>query len=308
MFGTGSAFNQFPWGLSLGFRFYPLAYEFLSSRYHTVPHLTRAGDSLLAIAFHDSTVINLNGINSIINRGEVLRVLLDTPGVWQANHPFSLVQISRHQQEDSVLYSSLFAYSVHPDSALMTSTWYTTEIVPDSTSGEQSYLNLVAPSNGIATVKLDGIALTSFFIPFPGDSLWSYAQIPVSSIQHKLEADSGVIAYAYQYSLGCGIGFYVGGLNMKNTVTGLSSLPLKAGIRIFPNPVHSMLYIEFDDTKTGNESNQLAIYSVEGRCVLKKNVNNNSGIQVDISSLENGLYFIELMAASGNFTARFIKN
>ncbi len=308
MQGYGTGIASLPWSLSQGFRFYPLAYEFLGKNYHTIPHLTREGDSLLAIAFHDSTVINLNGISNVINRGDVFRVLLDTPGVWQANHPFSLVQISRHQQEDSVLYSSLFAYSVHPDSALLKSTWYTTEIVPDSTPGEQSYLNLIAPSNGVATVKLDGNSLSSYFIPYPGDSIWSYAQIPVTSVQHKLEADSGVIAYAYQYSLGCGVGFYVGGLEMKNTLTGISSSPKNSPLRAYPNPAHTLLYIEHGEHISGNKFNRVNIYSADGRSVLRTSVKNSSRIELDVELLENGLYFIELSSEFESFTTKFVKN
>ncbi len=308
MYGFGTGMGTAPWGLSAGFFFYPLAYEFLGKNYHTVPHLTRAGDSLLAIAFHDSTVINLNGISNVINRGDVFRVLLDTPGVWQANHPFSLVQISRHQQEDSVLYSSLFAYSVHPDSALLKSTWYTTEIVPDSTPGEQSYLNLVAPSNGVATVKLDGNSLSSYFIPYPGDSIWSYAQIPVTSVQHKLEADSGVIAYAYQYSLGCGVGFYVGGLEMKNTVTGISSSPVESPLRVYPNPAHTLLYIEHGEHISRNKFIRVNIYSADGRSVLSTSVKNSSRIELDVALPENGLYFIELSSEFESLTTKFVKN
>lgn len=308
MFGNGSGAQNEPWGLSTGFRFYPLAYEFLGKNYHTVPHATRAGDSLLAIAFHDSTVISLNGVLSTINRGEVFRTLLDSPGVWQANHPFSLVQISRHQQEDSVLYSSLFAYSVHPDIALITSTWYTTEIVPDSTPGEQSYLNLISPTNGVAYVKLDGVSLSPYFVPYINDTAWSYAQIPVTSVQHKLEADSGVLAYAYQYSLGCGVGFYVGGLEMKNTVTSVPSPTIKTDITIYPNPAHQILNIDFGDTYKNTTQLFVKLFTIEGKCILNSPYKNRRNLSLDISTLANGIYFVEINLVDRKVTKKFVKN
>ena len=308
MYGFGGAISNEPWGLSTGFRFYPLAYEFLGKSYHTIPHLTRAGDSLLAIAFHDSTVISLNGIANTINRGEVFRTLLDSPGVWQANHPFSLVQISRHQQEDSVLYSSLFAYSVHPDSALITSTWYTTEIVPDSTPGEQSYLNLISPTNGVANIKLDGVSLSSYFVPYASDTAWSYAQIPVTSVQHKLEADSGVLAYAYQYSLGCGVGFYVGGLEMKNTITSFSTPIIKTDITIYPNPAHQILNIDFGDTYKNATQVTLKLFTVEGKSIFTTADKNRKNLSLDISTLANGIYFVEINLDDIKVTKKFVKN
>ena len=308
MYGFGGAISNEPWGLSTGFRFYPLAYEFLGKNYHTVPHATRAGDSLLAIAFHDSTVISLNGVASTINRGEVFRTLLDSPGVWQANHPFSLVQISRHQQEDSVLYSSLFAYSVHPDSALITSTWYTTEIVPDSTPGEQSYLNLISPTNCVAYVKLDGASLSSYFVPYASDTAWSYAQIPVTSVQHKLEADSGVLAYAYQYSLGCGIGFYVGGLQMKNTVTSVPELAFHSDITIYPNPAHQTLNIDFGDSHKNATQVIVKLFTVEGKSILNSTSKNSRNLSLDISTLANGIYFVEINIDGTRVTKKLVKN
>lgn len=308
MYGFGNAISNEPWGLSTGFRFYPLAYEFLGKNYHTVPHATRAGDSLLAIAFHDSTVISLNGVVSTINRGEVFRTLLDSPGVWQSNHPFSLVQISRHQQEDSVLYSSLFAYSVHPDSALISSTWYTTEIVPDSTPGEQSYLNLISPTNGVAYVKLDGVSLSSYFVPYASDTAWSYAQIPVTSVQHKLEADSGVLAYAYQYSLGCGVGFYVGGLEMKNTVTSVPSPIIKTDITIYPNPAHQTLNIDFGDSHKNVTQVTVKLFTVEGKCILNSTSKNRRNLSLDISTLANGIYFLEIILDDRKVSKKFVKN
>ena len=308
MYGFGGATSNEPWGLSTGFRFYPLAYEFLGKSYHTIPHASRAGDSLLAIAFHDSTVISLNGIVNTINRGEVFRTLLDSPGVWQANHPFSLVQISRHQQEDSVLYSSLFAYSVHPDSALITSTWYTTEIVPDSTPGEQSYLNLISPTNGVAYVKLDGVSLSSYFVPYPSDTSWSYAQIPVTSVQHKLEADSGVLAYAYQYSLGCGVGFYVGGLEMKNTITSVSTPIIKTDITIYPNPAHQTLNLDFGDRYKNALQVTVKLFTIEGKSILTSTQKNKGLLSLDIGNIANGIYFIEITLEGRRITKKFVKN
>jgi len=307
MWGFGSGVSTIPWGLSVGYYFYPLAYEFLGNSYHTVPHLTRVGDSLMAIAFHDNTLLSLNGSTNLLQRGDVFRTLLDSPGVWQANHPFSLVQISRHQQEDSVLYSSLFAYSVHPDSALITSTWYTTEIVPDSTPGEQSYLNLISPTNGVAHVKLDGVSQSSFFSPYPNDTAWSYAQIPVTSVQHKLEADSGVLAYAYQYSLGCGIGFYVGGLEMKNTVTAIQEVENNY-LNVYPNPAYHLLFIDMEEKLRTSEKLQIHIYSIDGRKVYSHLLQTKERIQVDVSTLESGLYLIEMQSKSKKYVGKFVKN
>lgn len=296
-----------PWGYNFRFLFFPLAYEFLGTNYHTIPHATRLGDSLMAFSFHDSTLLNINGSMVTLNKGEIFRTLIDSPAVWTANHPFSLIQISRQSAQDSVFQSALFAYSVHPDEAMLTYTWYPSEIINDTIPAQQSYLNLLSPSNGITSVKLDGVSLASFFQPYNMDTTWSWAQVPVASSLHKLEADSGVIAYAYQYGESCGVGFNVGGLRMKNTIT--TSLPEwnnDIGFNLYPNPAINVIYLTH--VKDVQEELKASVWSMDGRMVLRE-TSMLPNYRLDISALNPGVYLLKINAVSTKkiSTLRFVK-
>lgn len=297
-----------PWGRhNTSFMFFPLAYEFLGTNYHTIPHATRLGDSLMAFSFHDGTILNVNGTIDTLDKGEIYRTLIDTPSTWIANHPFSLVQISRQSAQDSVFQSAIFAYSVHPDEALLTYTWYPSEIIDDTIPNQQSYLNLLSPSNGVNTVKLDGNSLASFFQPYSNDSSWSWAQIPVASSLHKLEADSGVVAYAYQYGESCGAGFNVGGLRMKNSVTtSQPEIETTTGFKLYPNPASD--FVNLTQIKTAQEDLHLSVWSMDGRMLMEETLI-RPPYRLNIAALPAGMYLLKVNSSvkNNNQTLRFIK-
>jgi IgGFc binding protein/Secretion system C-terminal sorting domain len=287
--------------------FFPLAYEFLGTSYHTIPHASRLGDSLMAFSFHDGTILNVNGTIDTLDKGEIYRTLIDTPATWTANHPFSLVQISRQSAQDSVFQSAMFAYSVHPDEALLTYTWYPSEIIDDTIPNQQSYLNLLSPSNGLNTVKLDGNSLASFFQPYANDSTWSWAQIPVASSLHKLEADSGVVAYAYQYGESCGAGFNVGGLRMKNSVTTAQpEVETTTGFNLYPNPASD--FVNLTQIKSAQENLHLSVWSMDGRMLLEETLI-RPPYRLNIAALPAGMYLLKVDSSvkNKNQTLRFIK-
>lgn len=68
---------------------------------------------------------------------------------------------------------------------------------------------------------------------------------------------------------------------------------------IFPNPVKSVLTIKNNNASIGA---QFTIYDINGRLVVKGNLNQTNTI--DTSSLENGLYTISI---ENSFTTKFIK-
>lgn len=70
-------------------------------------------------------------------------------------------------------------------------------------------------------------------------------------------------------------------------------------LRVHPNPVINQLFIT---TRTGTE-NPFLIYDLYGKQLLKGSISNSSSI--DVSSLNNGMYFIELK--NSNIILKFIK-
>jgi hypothetical protein len=68
----------------------------------------------------------------------------------------------------------------------------------------------------------------------------------------------------------------------------------KAGIVLFPNPVHETLYI------TGLQgSNSINVIDVTGRKIITK-INTGTSAQIDAGNLSRGVYYIEIINANGD--------
>ena len=79
--------------------------------------------------------------------------------------------------------------------------------------------------------------------------------------------------------------------------------------KLFPNPAKDFLEIQI--SSQANQKMQYSIYDSFGRVVLKSNIDNvlgNQVQQVDISNLANGLYLFRLTNEGKNATNLFIKN
>lgn len=70
-------------------------------------------------------------------------------------------------------------------------------------------------------------------------------------------------------------------------------------IRIFPNPVTNILYVESPANITTIE-----VYDLTGKLIFTKALNKN---QIDISPLAKGLYFIKLTTEEGSVVRKFVK-
>lgn len=65
-------------------------------------------------------------------------------------------------------------------------------------------------------------------------------------------------------------------------------------VSIYPNPATDFFYIDNKE----NENVSFVIYDSCGRAVLSGSVNRMSGIQVDVSTLTSGVYFVRIRSTS----------
>lgn len=84
--------------------------------------------------------------------------------------------------------------------------------------------------------------------------------------------------------------------------TGILSSSGVNKINAYPVPAKENLYL--DDNRL-NENSELIIVNAQGSAVAKKNYIKNE--PVDISNLEGGLYFIEVLSGEKRFSIKFIK-
>lgn len=77
----------------------------------------------------------------------------------------------------------------------------------------------------------------------------------------------------------------------------------KSKISLYPNPVNEILNLDLSNIET---TENLTIYDVTGKNVLEiKDISNH---QIDVSSLEKGVYFIDIKTQNGSFKEKFVKN
>lgn len=76
-------------------------------------------------------------------------------------------------------------------------------------------------------------------------------------------------------------------------------------ITLYPNPTSSVLHIVIDGTI--DLPDNLTIYTTLGQIVKDQKINNSSDLSVDVGSLANGVYIIEVTRQSKSKRLRFIK-
>ena len=89
------------------------------------------------------------------------------------------------------------------------------------------YINVVIPTSGVASFRLDGLAQIANFSPVAGLANYSYAQLDVVAGTHNLQADIGFNAIAYgfgsaeSYGYAAGASLVSAGLQARSSVSKL---------------------------------------------------------------------------------------
>jgi ligand-binding sensor domain-containing protein len=72
-------------------------------------------------------------------------------------------------------------------------------------------------------------------------------------------------------------------------------------LNLYPNPVQNVLHINLSG-KTG----ELQVFDISGKCLLQKQITENES-SVDVSCLENGIYFVKVIYDKKIFTEKIVK-
>ncbi|MCK6648342.1 MAG: T9SS type A sorting domain-containing protein, partial [Bacteroidia bacterium] len=93
-----------------------------------------------------------------------------------------------------------------------------------------------------------------------------------------------------------------------NNPVGINETYKKNGIKIYPNPSTDDITLEFE--QTNSENTQIEIQNIFGQTVYSEVMKTVIGKQtkiLDISSFQNGLYFVRLKDRNAVYSVRFIK-
>jgi PKD repeat protein len=94
-------------------------------------------------------------------------------------------------------------------------------------------------------------------------------------------------------------------------VSSLNDVNAATELQLFPNPVQEMLYIQAPALNK-REAALLSVYNQSGQLVMSEPLGNrqtsNGQFQFDVSSLNQGVYHLQIQSSAGIFNTRFIKN
>ena len=78
-------------------------------------------------------------------------------------------------------------------------------------------------------------------------------------------------------------------------------------LKVFPNPAHDFLLIEFGYV-TLKENVSLLIFNVKGQMTFKGETDGRESYQVDVRSFPAGVYIMQVNSKSGRYSYRFVKD
>ncbi len=84
-------------------------------------------------------------------------------------------------------------------------------------------------------------------------------------------------------------------------ITGIQETENMQDIAVYPNPVNDYITVNIDELNSNNQD--LQIYDITGKLVLKQNIDNGT-MKIDIKHLKSGVYIIK----NGGNIRKFIKN
>ncbi|RFC55938.1 Omp28-related outer membrane protein [Brumimicrobium aurantiacum] len=137
---------------------------------------------------------------------------------------------------------------------------------------------------------------------WPAVTEWRSNYVDLSSYEGESE-----VMVAFKGTSGYGNNLFVDDINISDgLVANLNKevSPL-ADMKVYPNPTSNVVNVEFELTNTNDVS--VSILNTVGQTVTSNNLGNVSGVQstqLDVSSLESGMYIVKVQTANGEQTKR----
>ena len=87
--------------------------------------------------------------------------------------------------------------------------------------------------------------------------------------------------------------------------TGVSSVESNMELKLYPNPANDILYLKYNKDAVSNPGGlKIEILTISGRVVKNRE---NIADNIDISYLDEGIYFINIITEEGSFHRKFVK-
>lgn len=136
---------------------------------------------------------------------------------------------------------------------------------------------------------------------FPTAAQWKRNFVDLSNYEGESE-----VMIAFKGVSGYGNNLYVDDILISNDLRlNVQENNLIAGVNVFPNPSNSVVNVEFEVQNQENVT--VSILNTVGQTVSSNNLGSVSGVQttqMDVSSLESGMYIVRIKTANGETTKR----
>ncbi|MCB9196294.1 MAG: PKD domain-containing protein, partial [Flavobacteriales bacterium] len=180
--------------------------------YATSVYQTRNSDLFRILASQNGTNVSINGgAPTVLNAGQYLQQSLSSASFITADQPIMVMQYSKGGDCDGA-NADPFIITLSPiEQTLDTITFnaFTSSVI------SSYFVNIISKTSTTNSVFLDGAGIGGFFNTIPSNPTYSYARRPISSGNHNIASDSGVVAYVYGYGSYESYG-YVAGASLNN--------------------------------------------------------------------------------------------
>ena len=184
----------------------------LGNKFIVVPSKDKTSDRVRVMAVENSTVVRIGTTNYNLNAGKFHEFTISGSQIIYIRSPKPVMVAQYHTSQ----LSCGGGYG-DPSMIMLTPIEQTLEdIVLYSASRQRitkNFINVVIPTTGVSSFRLDGTAVS--FTQVPSYTAYSYAQLSVSSGNHRLTSDVGFNAIAYGFGSYESYG-YAAGANIKN--------------------------------------------------------------------------------------------
>ena len=90
-------------------------------------------------------------------------------------------------------------------------------------------------------------------------------------------------------------------------IASVNGIMLEDAVSIFPNPSNGSFTIQMDKGQLSINHYELSIYDLLGECIYQ-HIGTSSNLQIDLSEVKNGIYFLQLKTEQGVATKKLVIN
>lgn len=156
---------------------------------------------------------------------------------------------------------------------------------PEDRTPESYTVFIVNHISGDETTEVTGITETQFVYEPNTEVLAFDVSLKVKAVYPECESEFALTENGEDF------------LHITNAAVNENPL---SNIKLYPNPTSGQLSIE------AAEMTSVSVYDLVGQCVMQKSADNGQ-LSLDMSQLQNGIYFVKVNTANGSVVQRVVK-